>query len=153
MSAPPALEKHRPIVSIPTLIRRPRGLPTLLNIRHRHRHRGRGSSARGFGILVNAERYRRTTTDERCQCARHILAECPADPSAKRFIGPLMRSLSTGLSPKSRNRRTITNAPLTFGRRTCGSERIVPTAINERLCMGADGQLEPMTTGSARAVA
>jgi hypothetical protein len=33
------------------------------------------------------------------------------------------------------------------------TERILPTAITERLCMGADGQLEPVTPGSARVVA
>jgi len=34
-----------------------------------------------------------------------------------------------------------------------GNERIVPTAIIERFCLGADGQLEPLTSGSTRAVA
>jgi hypothetical protein len=29
----------------------------------------------------------------------------------------------------------------------------VPTAITERFCMGADGELEPLTSGSTRAVA
>ena len=32
-------------------------------------------------------------------------------------------------------------------------ERILPTAITEPLCLGADGALEPMTTSSTRAVA
>jgi hypothetical protein len=32
-------------------------------------------------------------------------------------------------------------------------ERIVPTAITERLCMGAGGRLEPVTSGSTRPVA
>ena len=31
-------------------------------------------------------------------------------------------------------------------------ERIVPTAIIERFCIGADGVLEPLTTGSIRPV-
>jgi hypothetical protein len=30
---------------------------------------------------------------------------------------------------------------------------IVPTAIIERFCMGADGELEPLAAGSTRAVA
>jgi hypothetical protein len=32
-------------------------------------------------------------------------------------------------------------------------ERIVATAITERFCRGADGELEPLTSGSTRAVA
>lgn len=32
-------------------------------------------------------------------------------------------------------------------------ERILPTAITERLAIGADGQLEPLTDGSTRPVA
>jgi hypothetical protein len=32
-------------------------------------------------------------------------------------------------------------------------ERIVPTAITEQLCIGADGELEPLTSGSTRPVA
>jgi hypothetical protein len=32
-------------------------------------------------------------------------------------------------------------------------ERIVQTAITERLCIGADGELEPLTSASTRAVA
>jgi hypothetical protein len=31
--------------------------------------------------------------------------------------------------------------------------RILPTAITERFCKRADGQLEPVTSGSTRAVA
>jgi len=41
----------------------------------------------------------------------------------------------------------------TFLPATGDGERIVPTAITERLCMGADGQLEPLTIGSTRPVA
>src|SRR5712671_561873 len=33
------------------------------------------------------------------------------------------------------------------------TERILPTAITEQLCLGADGALEPMTAGSTRPVA
>jgi hypothetical protein len=33
------------------------------------------------------------------------------------------------------------------------AERIVPTAITERFCIGADGELELLTSGSTRAVA
>jgi hypothetical protein len=36
---------------------------------------------------------------------------------------------------------------------TGDGERIVSTAITERFCMGADGELEPLTSGSTRAVA
>ncbi len=36
---------------------------------------------------------------------------------------------------------------------TGDGERILPTAITERLCVGADGQLEPVTPGSTRPVA
>jgi hypothetical protein len=36
---------------------------------------------------------------------------------------------------------------------TDDGERILPTAIIERSCKGADGELETMTSGSARAVA
>jgi hypothetical protein len=32
-------------------------------------------------------------------------------------------------------------------------ERILPTAITERLCRGADGELELLTSGSTRPVA
>jgi hypothetical protein len=31
--------------------------------------------------------------------------------------------------------------------------RILPTAITERFCIGSDGELEPLTSGSTRAVA
>jgi len=36
---------------------------------------------------------------------------------------------------------------------TGDGERILPTAITERFCVGADGALEPVTSGSTRAVA
>ena len=36
---------------------------------------------------------------------------------------------------------------------TGNGERIVATAIMERFCTGADGELEPLTSGSTRAVA
>jgi hypothetical protein len=36
---------------------------------------------------------------------------------------------------------------------TGDGERIVPTAITERFCIGADGVLEPLTSGSTRPVA
>ena len=36
---------------------------------------------------------------------------------------------------------------------TGDGERIVPTAITEQFCMGADGQLEPLISGSTRPVA
>jgi hypothetical protein len=36
---------------------------------------------------------------------------------------------------------------------TGDGERIAPTAISVRFCTGADGELEPLTSGSTRAVA
>ena len=36
---------------------------------------------------------------------------------------------------------------------TGDGERIVPTAISERFCKRADGQVKPVTSGSTRAVA
>jgi hypothetical protein len=36
---------------------------------------------------------------------------------------------------------------------TGDGERIVPTAITERFCMGADGELVPLTSGSTGALA
>jgi hypothetical protein len=36
---------------------------------------------------------------------------------------------------------------------TGDGERILPTAIIERLCIGADGEVESVTLGSTRAVA
>ena len=36
---------------------------------------------------------------------------------------------------------------------TGDGERIVPTAITERFCIGAGGELQPVTSGSTHAVA
>ena len=48
--------------------------------------------------------------------------------------------------------RSVTTRPAT-GTATGEAERIVPTAITERFCIGADGQLESLTSGSTRPVA
>jgi hypothetical protein len=54
------------------------------------------------------------------------------------------RIIATGSTPGARGYGLVA---------TGDGERIGATAITERFCTGADGELEPLTSGSTRAVA